>query len=623
MCGICGWLTLDGSPVDLEIVSGMMRRLVHRGPDDDGLYHDAECALGLRRLAIIDLVGGHQPLANEDGTVWVSFNGEIYNFRELMQELTGAGHRFSTRADTEVLVHAYEQYGLDFLSRLNGMFAFALWDQRLGRLVLARDPFGIKPLYFWSDRRHLLFASELRAFLADPCFPRAVDPRALDDFLTFQFVPSPNTILRGVHKLRPGHCLVIENGATREIAFTRQPPPMRVGVSSKVLVGELRERLQAAIRRQLVSDVPLGALLSGGLDSATVVALMQQVRGDRLKTFTIGFEGDYAKNELEAARETSRILGTEHYETVLTAQECLADLETSIWDLDEPIATPSALPMHRLSQLAATQVKVVLTGQGADEPWAGYRRYRAERLGRWYRRLPRRVRQGLVVPLAGLLPRSEAVKRAAHAMGEEDPARRFAAIYGGVPQAMKSALYRNGLAEFASSEGDVGLLEYWRAPVADRDTLVQQLYVETRFSLADNFLIYGDKMSMAASLEARVPLLDVELMDFVESLPAESRLKGWAGHKHLYRQAIAAWLPRTILDRPKIGFATPIDEWFQGELSGYLRERLSAPGGACSHYFDLDCISRMVEAHVARSQDFSRPLYALLVFDIWHQRFFA
>ncbi len=623
MCGICGWLVLDGAPPDAAIVNNMLARLAHRGPDDQGVYCDPACMLGMRRLAIIDLVTGHQPLANEDETVWVTFNGEIYNFRELERALSAAGHRFATRSDTEVLVHAYEEYGLDFVRRLNGMFAFALWDRPRRRLVLARDPYGIKPLYVWRNRRHLLFASELRAFLADPSFPRVMDYAALDDYLTFQFVPSPRTMVRGVRKLRPGHCLVVEDGNELEVAYARDPAPLRLGGTPASLVEELRERLTAAVERQLMSDVPLGALLSGGVDSATVVALMQRLRGGDTKTFTVGFEGSFDKNELRAARETARILGTEHHETVLSAQGCMTELEPAIWHLDEPIATPSALAMYHLSRLAATKVKVALTGQGADEPWAGYRRYRGERLGRWYRLLPRALRDGLVAPFARLLPRAEVVRRAVHALGEENPARRFAAVYTVVDPVMKAGLYRDGLQEFAGSAGDVGPIAYWREPVADREPLVQQLYVETRFSLADNFLLYGDKMSMAASLEARVPLLDVELMEFVEGLPADLRLRGWRGHKYLLREAIKAWLPPVILQRPKIGFATPIDQWFQHELSGYLRDRLTSPGGSCSRYFDLHYIGSMIDAHVSRRRDHSRALYALLVLDVWHEQFFT
>lgn len=601
----------------------MLDRLAHRGPDDEGLYNDAFCALGQRRLAIVDLVTGHQPIANEDNTVWVTFNGEIYNFPELRAELRSAGHRFSSQTDTEVIVHGYEEYGLGILPRLNGMFAFALWDLPRRRLVLARDPFGIKPLYVRADSHHVVFSSEMRALRADPSFHPEVDPRGLDAYLSFQFVPSPRTILRDVQKLRPGHCLIFENGRMREWAFDREAAPLQLAANEATLLSELRSLLKNAVERQLMSDVPLGALLSGGVDSAAVVSLMQQLNGGKVKTFTVGFEGVFDKNELDSARETARLLGTEHFETVLSVSDCVADIEAAIWALDEPVATTSALAMFRLSQLAASQVKVVLTGQGVDEPWAGYRRFRGEKFGRLFRMLPHQFRDRVVDRVLRRLPRAEVLHRAARALGEGVPSRRFSGVYSLLAPELKSALYRGELHEYARTDPRPVELEYWLEPVEQRSTLSQQLYLETRFSLSDNFLMYGDKMSMAASLEARVPFLDLELMRFVEGLPDNLRLRGWRGHKYLFRKAIAAWVPQEILARPKVGFATPMDQWFQGPLSGYLRDRLVSRGGPCSQYFDSEAIDGMISAHVSRKHDHSRALYALLIFAVWHDRFFA
>ncbi len=623
MCGICGIYNFTEEPTDEQLVRSMMGRIIHRGPDDEGFVASGPVALGQRRLSIIDLATGHQPLSNEDQTVWITYNGEIYNFHELMDNLLQRGHRFRTQSDTEAIVYAYEEYGLECFSRLNGMYAFALWDGRAKRLLLARDPFGVKPLYVWQNSRRLLFASEIKAFFADPDFLCEVDKVALDEYLSFQFVPSPRTIFKGVQKLQPGHCLVVEGDRARLVAFARKVPAIREVKSEAQAVAELEELLVTAIKRQMISDVPVGAMLSGGVDSATVVALMRQVTGQPIKTFTVGFDGGFAKDELATARRSAEILGTEHHEIVIGAREYLDSFAATLWHLDEPVATSSAPAMYWVSRLASEHVKVVLTGQGADEPWAGYRRYRGEKLGAWYRRLPVKVRREVIAPAVKRLPRADASKRAIYALGSDDAARRFRDMYAVFTPEMKRALCRDGLAEVESASPPAGeeILEYWRSPVAHLDSVAQQLYVETRFSLPDNLLLYSDKVSMASSLEARVPLLDLELMNFVESLPSNMRLRGLTGHKYLYRKAIARWLPKEILRRPKVGFATPMDEWFQREITGYVRERLTAAGSACDNFFNLNYVDTLIAQHAARHEDHTRALFCLLTFEGWYEQF--
>jgi asparagine synthase (glutamine-hydrolysing) len=622
MCGICGiYHYASGEPAAEPLLRQMTAALAHRGPDDEGILVDGPVALGHRRLSIIDPAGGHQPLANEDESVWAIANSEIYNFRTLTQELAARGHRFRSRSDSETIVHAYEEYGLECLNRLDGMYALAVWDRRARRLLLARDPFGIKPLYVWDDGRCLRFASELKAFLADPTFPRYIDFVALDQYLTFQFVPSPRTIFAAVQKVPPGHCVVVEHGTVRITAFARQIPEPATFRDENAAVAALQEHLVAAVERQLVSDVPLGALLSSGVDSATVVAIMRQLSGQRVETFTVGFDGAFAHDELAAARRSAELLHTAHHEVVVSAQDCLDAFPAVVWHLDEPIATPSALPMYWLSRLAAAHVKVVLTGQGADEPWAGYRRYRGAKLGMWYRRIPPPLRQRLIAPLVARLPRGEHLKRFTYAAEPDDPAQRFARTYSAFTPLMKRALYREELAAATRETDDVEPLRYWQTPVAHLDALAQQLYVETRFSLPDNLLLYGDKMAMAFSLEARVPLLDLQLMRFVESLPTHWRLRGWSGHKYLYRTAIRRWLPDEILARPKIGFTTPMDQWFQNVLAGPLRERIATSTSACARYFNLAYIDALIRQHVERREDHTRPLFSLLMFEYWHRQF--
>ncbi len=623
MCGICGEIHYgNGAPADGLLIRRMAAALAHRGPDDEGYFLDGSVGLGQRRLAIIDPAGGHQPLANEDETVWITYNGTIYNSPALRDALEQRGHRFRTRTDTEVIVHAYEEYGLEALARLNGMYAFALWDGRARRLVLARDPFGIKPLYIRDDGRRLQFASELKAFLADPTFPRALDLSALDDYLTFGFVPSPRTMFAGVSKLQPGHCLIVTTRGVRTIAFApRAPEPAPPGDERSATV-ELQERLVTAVAGQMLSDVPVGALLSGGIDSAAVTALAREVTGQTLQTFTVGFEGRFAHDELAAARRSAALLGTAHRDVVIGAHHCLEVIADAIWHLDEPVATPSFLAMYWLSRLAAEHVKVVLTGQGADEPWAGYPRYRGERVGRWYRQIPRAVRRGLIEPLATGL-RSERLRRAADALGVDDPIERFARAFAVFTPAIKRALYRDDIAAALPARDPLEVLRYWQQPVAHLDPLRQQLHVETRVALADNLLLYGDKMSMAFSLEARVPLLDQQVMRFVENLPIELRLKGWAGHKHLYRKAVRRWLPDEIMRRPKIGFVTPMAAWLRGPLASVVRERIGSAGSAGARYFDDTFSTHLVEQHLSGRADRSRALFSLLVFEYWHERFMA
>lgn len=616
MCGLCGWLSLDGSPIDQPVVEAMTSLLSHRGPDGHGFHFEEGVAFGHRRLAIIDPAGGQQPLSNDDEAIWITYNGEIYNFPDLMADLQQRGHRFRTRCDTEVIVRAYEEWGIECLSRLNGMFAFALWDRRNRSLLLARDPYGLKPLYVWRDSSHLLFASELKAFLGDPSFPREIDRSALDDYLTFLFVPSPRTMFKGVQKLRPGHYLQIVDGHSREGSFAPRAPQVRDVRRDPVSVEEVRDRLTAAVERQMISDVPVGALLSGGVDSATVTALMQRAASKQVMTFTVGFDGGFARNELAQARRTAEVLGTEHHDIIIGKRDFLDSFEQLIWHLDEPIGTWASLPMYWVSFLAAKHVKVVLTGQGADESWAGYRRHRGERLGEWYRLVPRPIRSGVVTPIVDRLPRALSLKRGVFALGTVDLVQRMTEAFTVFTPAMKTHLYRQGL---VGSESDA--LEYWQAPILHLDSLAQHLYIETRFSLADNLLMYSDKLGMAHSLEARHPLLDLELMQFVEGLPSDLRLKGWSGHKYLYRKAIARWLPDEILRRPKMGFETPFDEWFQEEIGGYVRQELTSSSSACTHYFDPSYIHELIDKHIARRENYTRMLITLLVFEYWHRSF--
>ncbi len=619
MCGIAGiYNYFSNNPIDLPLLSNMTGVISHRGPDDEGFYNCGSIGLGMRRLSIIDVEGGHQPIHNEDQTIWLVFNGEIYNFLELRRQLIERGHCFYTQSDSEVIVHAYEEWGVDVFSHLNGMFGIALWDSVQRRLIMARDHFGIKPLYYLDDGKRLLFGSELKTILCDRSVSRNVDEAALNLYLTFRFVPSPYTLLSGIHKIPPGHYLICNESGPRLHRYAYSTPALPSKNTEADLVATLRHHLEIAIQRQMISDVPVGALLSGGVDSTTIVTLMTRFAHDPVHTFTVGFaeQGDF--NELDEARVTAKRLGTLHHEIVLTTKDYIGFWPKAVWHLEEPVVTPSALPMYYVSQLAQRHVKVVLTGQGADEPWAGYRRYKGEQWAAAYQRIPASLRQQVISPIVESLPRSEGLKRAIRSLGEEDACQRFVKVYSVFTENQKKLLLKQPL---ISTESElVNSVQMWQRDVAHLDGLSQMMYVDSRFSLSDDLLLYGDKMSMAVSLEARVPMLDLDLMAFVEGLPSHWRLHGRT-HKYLYRKAIAAWLPQDVLQRPKRGFDTPMDKWLGKNLQDYLRQLWFGADSACKFYFNLSYLEKLLVEHASGRFDHRRQLFSLISFELWHRIF--
>ncbi len=622
MCGINGVYNYrDLKPVQKSLFMRMRDTLAHRGPDDRGLYvyDKAGIALGHRRLSIIDLETGHQPMSNEDGTIWLVFNGEIYNFLDLRRELLSLGHLFKTNSDTETIIHSYEEWGVNSFSRFNGMYAFALWDERNHTLTLARDPFGIKPLYYWDNGHSLIFGSEIKSILYHPKVKREVDLKALDEFLTLTFVPSPRTAFSGINKLLPGHALICNRHGNSLRYFYRKIPELLSNCSENDIVEELREKIFTAINRQMVADVPVGAMLSGGVDSYTVAEIMTRITGGPIQTFTVGFSENFADNELNAARATSSRIGSQHHEIVISADEYAELLPQSILYLEEPIATASTLAFYKVSQLASKQVKVVLTGQGADEPFAGYQRHFGERYGSLYRALPSLLRDRMIVPLVEHLPRNERLKRAVRSLNVNDPLKRMFQVYTIFDSSLKKRLYRDGLFQkFENQPCDT--LQLWQADVSGLDGLSQMLYVDSRLSLADNLLIYGDKSSMAVSLEARVPFLDLELMEFVESIPSNLKIKGRT-QKYIFKKAVSKWIPNEVISRKKIGFTTPVDGWFRKELRQFIEDSLLYPGSACNIFFEPKTIRSMIDNHQSGRQDYKRALFCLLTFEIWYDQF--
>ena len=618
MCGIAGIASSDGSP-DLGAVERMSATLVHRGPDDEGLFHRGPVALAARRLSIIDLAHGHQPIANEDGSVVVVQNGEIYNYRELKRELEGVGHRFATDCDTEVLVHLYEEHGEGFVERLRGMFAVALWDDRERRLLLARDRFGIKPLYYRYVGGTLSFASELKAMLAQPGFSREIDPQAMSAYLAFNSIPAPLTIFSEARKLPPGCLLSWRDGEVKQRRYAR-PSPVPVdqvrSESAGELADELREVLRDSIRAHLVADVPVGVLLSGGVDSGGLTALAAAESSDPVKTFSIGFE-EAGFDELARARLVAERYRTDHHELVLRpdAVELLPKL---IESFDEPFGDSSALPTYLVSELAAGEVKVALSGEGGDELFGGYYTYVANLLAPRVGRLA-----ALASPLIERLPsRTDRVgfdykaKRFSRAAAIPDPLTRHLSwkeIYAaaGRRQLLGSRdpgwdpfdLYRERYAETAGAE-----------PLARVQDVDLGIY------MVDDLLVKTDRLSMAHSLELRVPFLDQRVAEFALALPTAQKVRGFA-KKRLLRRALAPLLPREIVHGRKQGFSIPIAAWLRGPLEPFAREALSPAALERQGCLDPATVTALLDRHVAGREDLSRQLWGLIAFTLWFDRY--
>jgi asparagine synthase (glutamine-hydrolysing) len=624
MCGITGIVDLRGDrPVDEAVLRRMNGLLTHRGPDGDGFHLSPGVGFGHRRLSIIDLEGGRQPLYNEDGSVVVTFNGEIFNFMEVERELLARGHTFRTRSDTEVIVHAWEEWGTECLRRFNGMFAFAVWDERQKMLFIARDRLGVKPLYYaeTADGR-LVFASELKAVLAVPGLPRRIDPQAVEEYFTFGYVPDPKTIYRDVRKLEPGAYLLHARGRRNLEPVRYWDVPLagerRPDGSPDTWQADLRERLQEAVRKRLVADVPLGAFLSGGIDSSAVVAMMREIGAGRILTCSIGFkEAQY--DESQFARMVAEAKRTDHQAEVVEASDYgLLDRLVGIYD--EPYADSSAIPTYRVCELARRHVTVALSGDGGDEDFIGYRRYRLFAMEQRVRnRLPEGLRRAVFGPLGRWYPKLDWAPRfvrgkttfQALARGTVDAYLHGVSICS---QEMRAALYspefRADLQGYDSSEVFHGHAR--GKSFADPLALVQ--YLDYKTYLPGDILTKVDRASMAHSLEVRTPFLDYEFVEWAASLPSEVKLRGGEG-KAILKQALEPLLPREVLYRAKMGFAVPIDQWFRGSLKDRLAATVKGPRLAASGIFDPRELARMVDDHHSGRRNHSAPLWTLLMFD--------
>lgn len=622
MCGICGVNYFDRERKVSELeVRQMCDVIRHRGPDDDGWVTRNNFGIGMRRLSIIDLFTGRQPISNEDGSIWIVFNGEIYNHLELRDELIKRGHTFLTKTDTESIVHAYEEYGEDCPSKLNGMFGFAILDLKKQTLFLARDRLGIKPLYYYHDSNKFAFGSELKSILQIEDIPREVDLRALDIYLTFEYIPSPYSIFEKIRKLPPGHSLTLKDGRVTikeywDLKFDERD------VSEEELCEQLIDLFQDAVKIRLMSDVPLGAFLSGGIDSSAIVAMMSRVMDRPVKTFSIAFKED-TYDESRYSNEVAKHFKTEHHVEVIDPN-ALELTEKLVGFLDEPFGDFSIFPTYLVSKMARKHVTVSLSGDGGDELFAGYDTYIADKAARAYERIPGALRRSLIEPLLdripptdkkkGLVNRAKRFVEGMHLPADLEHARWMIFLQ----EAEKSRLYSRDVQDVLNGTDSFEFIRRYFRHVKTTDSLNRQLYADIKTYLVDDILVKVDRMSMATSLEARVPFLDHRFVEFTGTIPSRLKLQG-KNTKYLLKKAMGAILPREILNRGKEGFSIPIKNWLKGDLKTLMLDVLHPEKVKNEGFFNADYIEQLKNEHLSGKENHSHRLWALMVFEIWQE----
>jgi asparagine synthase (glutamine-hydrolysing) len=626
MCGICGKLNLDRqAAVDEESLRRMMVAMKHRGPDGDGVYLSGAVGLGHVRLAIIDLDFGAQPIANEDGSIWIVFNGEIYNFQELRQQLSAKGHVFRTRSDTEVIVHLYEELGPDCPSELRGMFAFAIWDARRQRLLLARDRVGIKPLYFCQSKNSFLFASEIKALLALAEVPRVLDEQIIDTFWTYRFLPGSSTMLRGVHKLLPGHTLLIDADTPPIIRqyWDLSFAPRSRAISLEGAAQELTDLMREATRQHMIADAPVGVLLSGGMDSSALLSLASEESDKQISTFTIGFDDPGVVDERPFARLVAQRFGSRYFEATMSREQFWDHLPQLLWQLEEPVCEAPAVALHFISKEARGHVKVLLSGEGGDEAFAGYPNYP--------NMLALKRLQNLCGPLRGVI--GTAMRGVGAALSNERLSR-----YGSLmPLALEEhywsragspfarhafggrPVYTTRYVETLDTQRAAEIARRLYANVNGQDLLSKMLYLDTKTWLPDDLLVKADKITMGNSVELRVPLLDHKVLEFAATLPAAYKVKGWKT-KRVLRKALSSVLPSEVLKRKKAGFPVPYSAWLASGLSNRVRELVLDPQAFVLSFFDRKQIELLLAAHT-KTKALQHFIFSLVVLELWHQRF--
>ena len=619
MCGIAGIINHDHQhPADVHVLDRMLDSIIHRGPDDEGRLVDRELAMGMRRLSIIDLSTGQQPLYDESERFGLVFNGEIYNFKELRADLIARGHRFKTHGDGEVIVHLFEEHGPKCIDFLRGMFAFAIWDQQDRQLFIARDRMGIKPLYYTQTSDAIIFGSEIKSLLHHPHVNAAVDLQGLADYLSLKYVPAPRTMFEGIRSLPPGHSLTIRNGQAVERQYwnfdLQSDSP---GTSEEEYADRLDAILQDSVRLRLRSDVPFGAFLSGGVDSSIIVALMSQELSQPVKTFSVGFAGGDEPDELPYARVIADQFKTEHHEMVITADDFVKHSERVMWHLDQPIADQATIATYMVAQLASQHVKMVLTGEGGDELFAGYARYVGEQYSPWFRALPGFA--GAMV--RGMLPRLKGMRRqkiALHALTIRDEATRLTNWFPLFNGDAKKEIMTPQLAE--QVDQDVAAFHEHLDACRSKSPLNRMLYPDSKTWLPDYLLLRGDKLTMANSIEARVPLLDHELVEFAAKLPTSMKLNGKV-RKYLLKKVAGRYIPDEIIHRKKQGFPIPIDTWLRKEVRPAMKDMLSQDRIKSRGLFDPAIVANLVQEHETSFADHSLLLWGLMSIEQWMERY--
>ena len=623
MCGIVGLVRSDGSDVDQGLLERMCNAIRHRGPDDDGFYVNGPIGLGMRRLSIIDVKGGQQPIHNQDQTAWIVYNGEIYNYRELREKLEKLGHTFYTNSDTEAIIQAYERYGPDCPKHLRGMFAFAIWDERTKELLLARDRVGKKPLLYAQVNGQFVFGSEFSALLLHPDLSRDVDLHALDHYLSFMCVPAPMTAYQAIRKLEPGHTLRWKNGTLTTERYWQPDFSKKIAISEEEAGERAIEILRDSVRVRLMSEVPLGAFLSGGIDSSAVVALMSEVSSEPVKTFSIGFE-EQDFSELHHARRVAEHVGAEHHEFIVRP-DALEVLPLLVEHYGEPFADSSAIPTYYVARETRKHVTVALNGDGGDESFAGYERYAAMRLAEAYNRLPG-VLRGSLEPAIGLIPTSEQKRsrvrdakrflRAA-SLQKVDRYLRWVSVFD---RNAKAELYSEGFKNETANGHASGLIAPWFGNANGSGIVDAAQLADIMTYLPNDLLVKVDIATMAVSLEARSPFLDHHVIEFAASLPERMKLRGLTT-KYLLKRVLKKLLPPENLTRRKMGFGVPIGHWFRGKLQPFLRETLLSQKALNRGLFSPQSVKQMVESHTSSERDYSHQLWTLLMLELWFERF--
>lgn len=628
MCGIFGHINFSSEHfINPAIGEAALKSITHRGPDEQGSWQDDSSFIGMCRLSIIDLASGQQPIWNEDHSIAIIYNGELYNFLDLRPLLQAKGHVFRTKSDTEVILHAYEEWGPTCLQRFNGMFAFAIWDNNRKSLFLARDRLGEKPLYYYHDPARFIFASEIKAILTEPAIPREIHLPGLANFLAFGHAIAPETIYRNINKVLPGHYLILQNGRIDiqqywDVGCDPQLPDGR-NYSEADYIQHIKELLDDSVKRRMIADVPVGAFLSGGVDSSTTVALMRRHATGPVKTFSLGFDVGGAYNELPDARKVADYLGTDHHELFVSHTDLVSLLHKLVYHYDEPFGDAAGFPIFLISQFARQHVKVVLAGDGGDEIFGGYRRYAADNLAAYYQLLPPILSLRALPWLVDRLPRLRRLKQLIHNLPLPDPAQRYASWLECFSKEMQAQLLNASIYEATKNHNSRWYYPlYYNAlkPPASNDHLNRIMYVDLKSWLPDTYLEKTDKASMACSLEVRLPFLDHRLVELAFQIPGYFKINGWS-MKRILKKAVQDLIPPAVLAKPKQGFGVPTDPWFKGALKEYVFEVLFDKRARQRGYFNLSFIEKMWREHAEGRRVWDHHLWLLLNFELWHRIF--